>query len=704
MLTIRNVSATIALTVVATAVSASTPAQFATRPLVLRDLFRIQQVGSPELSPDGSLVAFVRTRIEPEADRTRREIWLAPSEGMLAPRRLTNPAWDASDPVWSPDGSLLAFSSNRNDGDEPGGIWFLDMHRGGEAFQIEGVRGTPAFSPDGRWIAFSGRTPATGRAAEASRSRRGRYETLEQFEDEVEQRFTGAIVDWMGYRVDRRGYLPDPRDPATSPARELYLVPRTGGEPRRLTRMAVDTLELAWDPNSARLAFAADETQRDEHTYERHDLWTVDLSGTVTRLTDDGWVNRVPVWSSQGDHIFFQRRQGLDQLIAAGSDQGSPIDLYAIDVGGDAMRNLTASWDLRPRDAFLGPAGRLRFGANIGGQHHLFEVDPSGGSMRQITAGRRWLGGFSVSADGRRMAYTATSVASPGEVYVADASGAAETRVTAFNDTLLAEMVLAPARPLSFTSTDNTTIEGWVMLPAGYRADAGVRYPLILAIHGGPHSAYGESFSLQFQLWAAAGYAVLYTNPRGSTGYGEEFLWATWGGWGNRDSQDLLSGVAHVLENYLLDPRRIGVAGYSYGGFLTNWLITHTDRFRAAISGAGISNWVSDYGTADIPRTKETEFFGPPWELESGALLWEQSPIKHAQGVSTPTLFIHGESDFRVPIEQGEQMYTALRKQQVAARFVRYPDTSHGGWRPWDRAHRYLEELRWWQEHLGDEP
>jgi dipeptidyl aminopeptidase/acylaminoacyl peptidase len=163
-----------------------------------------------------------------------------------------------------------------------------------------------------------------------------------------------------------------------------------------------------------------------------------------------------------------------------------------------------------------------------------------------------------------------------------------------------------------------------------------------------------------------------------------------------------MSGVDYALENFAIDEKRLGVSGYSYGGFLTNWIITHTDRFAAAISGAGISNWISDYGTADIPRTKESEFYGPPWRQRSGDLLWEQSPIKHADGISTPTLIIHGESDHRVPIEQGEQMYTALRKQRVPARMVRYPDSSHGGWRPWDRVHRHHEELSWWNKHLRD--
>ena len=227
---------------------------------------------------------------------------------------------------------------------------------------------------------------------------------------------------------------------------------------------------------------------------------------------------------------------------------------------------------------------------------------------------------------------------------------------------------------------------------------------MILAMHGGPHGAYGNSFAFQFQLWAANGYAVLYTNPRGSTGYGEKFLWGTWGGWGNRDFEDVMAVVDEAIRRHPIDERRLGATGYSYGGFLTNWVITHTPRFAAAVVGAGISNWISDYGTADIPRTKESEFNGTPWEPASLELLLKQSPVIHAGNVKTPTLFIHGEADLRVPIEQAEQMYVALKKRRVPAQFIRYPDMYHGGWTPWNTVHRYHHELLWWASYLGSRP
>jgi dipeptidyl aminopeptidase/acylaminoacyl peptidase len=220
-------------------------------------------------------------------------------------------------------------------------------------------------------------------------------------------------------------------------------------------------------------------------------------------------------------------------------------------------------------------------------------------------------------------------------------------------------------------------------------------------IHGGPHGAYGNEFNFEQQLFAANGYLVVYTNPRGSTNYGEKFLWATWGAWGNLDFDDVMGGVDYARAHYSVDDQRLGVSGYSYGGFLTNWAITHTTRFAAAITGAGIANWISDYGTSDIPRTKESEFFGPPWDPRADELLEKQSPLTYITNAKTPTLFVHGESDLRVPIEEGEQMYVALRKNHVPARFVRFPESYHGGWAPWNMVYRYYEELQWWSRFLN---
>jgi dipeptidyl aminopeptidase/acylaminoacyl peptidase len=373
-----------------------------------------------------------------------------------------------------------------------------------------------------------------------------------------------------------------------------------------------------------------------------------------------------------------------------------------MDLESGKSTNLTASWDLRPGPPAFSPDGAtVAFEAEVEGGNHLFRAAADGRGVTQVTSGERQLSGFSFTKDFGAMAYAAGTVSAPSDVYVAASDGGGERRLSSFGRDSVSGFSLASGETVRFPSKDGTEIQGFVLLPPGYDPRAR-RYPFLLAIHGGPHGAYGYDFSFQFQLWAAKGYVVLATNPRGSTGYGEDFLWATWGGgWGNLDSEDVLAGVDYARTKYAIDEARMGVTGYSYGGFLTNWIVTHDHRFAAAVSGAGISNWVSDYGTADIPRTKESEFYGPPWDDEGGSLLQRQSPMNYIANVRTPTLFIHGESDFRVPIEQGEQMYTAFKKLKVDAKFIRYPESYHGGWKPWNVVHRYHHELLWWDRYLG---
>jgi dipeptidyl aminopeptidase/acylaminoacyl peptidase len=294
------------------------------------------------------------------------------------------------------------------------------------------------------------------------------------------------------------------------------------------------------------------------------------------------------------------------------------------------------------------------------------------------------------------MAYTAATPSRPAEAFAAKMDGSGEQQLSRFNDKWMKDVELATAKEIRFKSKDGTEIEGWVMLPPNSQGP----HPLVLAIHGGPHGAYGDAFDYEFQWLSTNGYAVVYTNPRGSTGYGEKFLWGTWGGWGKSDFEDVMAGVDYAADHFPIDRKRLAVTGYSYGGFLTNWIITQTDRFSAAVSGAGIANWLSDYGTADIPRTKESEFYGSPWEPEAAQRMLASSPITHAAKVRTPTLFLDGEADMRVPIEEAEQMYTALRKLHVPAKLIRYPGNYHGGWPPWDMVHRYDQEVRWFREYV----
>ena len=677
----------------------------APRALELQDYYRIESANAPAISPDGKRVAFVRTYLVENENRRQSEIWLAPADGSAPAVRITTAAFNATDPRWSPEGSLLAFTSRRRslagapDSTEDSSIWFLRMDApAGEAFQIDGVGAAPIFSPDTRWIAYVRRPRVRPRAY------------TDPQEKKLAERFKGKIYDWMNARFDQRGYLADPRDSLATPAAELYVVPRAGGVPRVLTHLGVDVQDPAWSPDSRSIAFVANLHQRDEYTYDRSDLFVVDMEGKVKRYTDDGYDHSAPAWSPDGRSLVVRREQGLSGVIAARLAHGAPIDLYRVPVDAalnDTARwqNLTARWDLIPGRPEV-TATTVFFDAEVGGDRHLFRVSIDGSGLAQVTTGARRLSGFSTSATASAVAYAATDPTHPSEVYVlaldqpyGDRQTRLERKLSSLNDPFLREVRLDSATRVVFDSKDGTKVEGWLLMPNHAGGD---RVPLILAIHGGPHGAYGNNFDFELQLFAAKGYAVLYTNPRGSTGYGENFLWATWGGgWGIKDYEDVMAGVDHVLAHYPIDAKRLGVTGYSYGGFMTDWIITQTHRFAAAIAGAGISNWVSDYGTADIPRTKESEFYGAPWEAKGFELLWRQSPIRYAANVTTPTLFVHGEADLRVPIEQGEQMYTALKKRQVPARMVRYPDSYHGGWSPWNTVHRYWQETQWWDRWLG---
>jgi dipeptidyl aminopeptidase/acylaminoacyl peptidase len=655
------------------------------RPLALDDYYRVKSVGSPSISPDGRWVTYSVSLPVEETNSNATEAWLVPSDGSGQPVKIQHQGRDVSNPRWGEDNRLRFTFANAT--------WSLDPARPNEPAvrdetpALNGVR-----SPDGRWIARTEQLEAAGRPAPA----------LTEFERRHEERFQGDAFDWYPFRQDGQRFpLPDPAERRPS---EIFLHAADGtGTPRQLTRLGLSPGGITWTPDGSAIVFTANDGVLDELAYGTSQMYKVTVDGQLTRLTDDGYGYSGIGFSPDGRWMTYERSFGTDMIIELELSHGGPQDLYVVPAAGGEPVNLTAGWDLDPGTPRWSPDSRwIYFTAGIGGATHLFRVAPAGGAVEQVTAGQRRLNGLDFDRAFRRMTYTVGEFDRPSEVWVADIDGSNERRLTDVHGDFVAQMDLAtrPTETIRWNSYDGTEIEGFLMYPHGYDPARGP-YPLIIMNHGGPHSASGYGFSFKNSLFAANGYFVFIPNFRSSTGYGDDFKWATWGGWGNKDGEDVVSGVDYLVSRHPIDRDRVGTTGHSYGGIITNWLITrYPDRFRAAIPGAGESNWTSNFALSDIARTKETEFFGTPWDPRAREIMIAQSPYLNCGGTKAATLFIHGEVDYRVPIEGAIQLYTCLKKQRVPTKMIIYEGQSHGISGHWNNVHRMMNELRWWETYL----
>jgi len=711
--------------VAALVIAAPVRAQQSRRAFTPADWYRVTTVSSPAMSPDGRQVAVTVTTVRESQNERHSEVWVIPTEGG-EPVRYTSPGTESSNPRWSPDGRYLFFSSNRPGG--RGNTWALRMDQpGGEAFQLEdyptGSMPTDrSFSvttgpvPDENGNGRGGRSGRMGRAGDddpfASMQPMARPPFGAITKPEDARRFDGRHIVDFPYMRNGAGFVPNPREPRQLRTSQIWVRMEGDTAPSQLTNTGYSHRSAVVSPDGRWIAFTADagmrpdsvvravadslavlpyDAKRDEAPRNDSDIFLLPAGGgEPRRLTSMDGSEFGIAWSPDSRRIAYTARE----------TRTSPSRLYLIDAQGGEPRNLLGDWKYEPGSFEWLPDGNMIMEVTIGGRDALYRIDTKSGKRTELLAGRRRINGTSYDSKFRKVAFIATSMSRPTELFLADINGSNERKLTHFNDELVAEVAFSDAERFTYESVGGREIEGWLMKPYGY--EEGHQYPLVFYIHGGPHSAYGENWFDEFQNIAGAAMWVLFTNPRGSSGYGADFTYSTRGRWGMEDFEDLMKAVDIVAARPGVDSTRMGVTGGSYGGFMTAWVTTKTNRFKAAETDRMISDWFSWYGSSDAQGLTEFEFYGKPWDNPD--LYADLSPIRYVQNVKTPTLLVQSEEDHRTPMTEAEQWFMALRKQGVQAEFVRYPRSTHDLSRtgePWLLVDRLSRLRQWFSYWLG---
>ncbi len=693
------------------------------------DWHRVTTLSAPAMSPDGKRVAVTVTTVMERENRRHSEIWVANTSGG-DPVRWTAPGYESSNARWSPDGKLLYFTSTRPGG--RGTLWALRLDEpGGEAFQPDSAPVFGTMPKDRSFTVYTASDSAGasgggggGRGGRGGGGRGGRgaegapgqpsplsLPPVGAITKPVDQtRFDGRQIVNFPYKANGTGFLVTSLEPRRAPRAQQIFIEQRDGKRERLTSTAYSHGDAVVSPDGKWIAFTADARLRADSTVQMENDSIAKLP--YDRAREEAPRNDVDVFVipvAGGEPRRLAALQGTESQLAWSPDSKriaflsrparlKNATLQVIDAAGGAPQNLTNGWQYEPAGYDWLPNGEIAMSATIGGRSAMFRVTPKNGQMREVISGRRAVRGWSWDDRMTQVAFVATSVTKPTELFVADVDGKNERRLTSFNDKLNAEVAWSDAERFTYQSVGGLTIEGWLMKPYGY--DPSRKHPVVLYIHGGPHSQYDEGWFDEFQSLAGAGVAGLYTNPRGSSGYGQDFTNITRGFWGGDDYLDLMKAVDIAAARADVDSTRMGVTGGSYGGFMTAWIETKTTRFKAAETDRMIANWVSWYSASDAQGLTEGEFFGKPWE--NPAMYDTLSPIKYLSKVRTPTLLVQSEEDFRTPITEAEQWFMSLRKQGVPAEFVRYPRSNHDLSRtgePWllvDRLGRIRQWFSYW--------
>jgi dipeptidyl aminopeptidase/acylaminoacyl peptidase len=644
------------------------------RPLEPNDLYRLRLLSDAQIAPDGSRVAFVLKRMDEEKNEYVSNIYVVDREGGVL--QFTSGDKDSS-PRWSRDGRWLAFLSGRK---EKAQIYLLST-RGGESVAITDRKlgaGEPFWSPDSSSIAFTGAVSTDPE------------EDKEDKEKDDKKTAKTMIVERASYKLDGAGYIGNRR-------RHIFAIDVAERKVEQLTQGDHHNDMPAWSPDSRHLAFSTSRNPRWDVSVEG-DIYVMPRTRGEARQVTWGGAYAEPVFSPDGSRIAFVGYTDLDDVFA-------PPRMYSTTRDGADLRDELGTWDGGlgndvSSDVALSDEGfGLRWLKNglhfIGVERGVANIYCAREGVHPVTSGRHTITDYSVAGDGT-IAFARTDVTHLPDVYLF--TGGEATQLTHENDVFLAEVEIREPERFTYAGANGEESDGWLLAPLGHESG---KHPLLAYIHGGPQTAHGEAFFFEYQFLAGQGFGVFFPNIHGSSTYGREYQVSIWRDWGNLDYQDVLAGTKAAATRQWVDDRRLGIVGGSYGGYMTNWVLSHSDMFKAGVTERCLSNMVSFMGTSDSGWLWNRVWgFHPEEDVQK---LWDMSPIKYVANVKAPLMVMHSQSDDRTPFEQGEQMFLALRRLDKVTKFVMFPEESHGlsrGGKPSRRVERVGYIRDWFRQHL----
>lgn len=653
------------------------------RPMEFGDMLRLKRVSSPTLSPDGKWLAFSVSAIDRKSQSSNSDIWIMPAAGGRA-RQLTMFEKADSEPCWSPDSQSIAFVSTRGGSSQ---IWMLSL-QGGEPHKVTDfftdVSGL-IWSPDGKSMAFTAEIYPDCPLNDAECNKK-KYEEAEESKVKAKTATQLLYRHWTSWKEGRRSHI--------------FVVSADSGQVKDVTPGDFDSppfsiggADYAFSADGKELAFARNTDGREEAWSTNNDIFVVPVTGgEPKRISTSKGSDINPRYSPDGKYLAW-----LSQ--ATPKFEADKRNLVLYDRTTKQARMLTETLDLSVDEINWSPdSSKIYFGCEEKGQGPIYVVSVKGNDAKSVFS-KGSNHEFNLSNDGKTIYFTHNTLTSPSEIYSLSTDGSGQPKkLTNFNDEALAEIDFGKVEELWSEGDGGAKVHSWVVKPPKFRE--GKKYPTIFLIHGGPQGAWNNGWSYRWnpQLFAAPGYVVVAINPRGSTGYGQQFTNEISKDWGGKVVTDINGAIDAAIKQGYVDPDRMGAAGGSYGGYMVNWLLGHSNRFKALVSHAGVYNLESMYGVTEELWFAEWEFNGNPWD--NPELFEKWSPHKSAKNFKTPTLVIHGELDYRVPIDQGMQLFTALQRQGIPSKLVVYPDEGHWILKPANSRFWYKNVHEWFATYL----